>query len=236
MLVSVLAVMLIVAAAAAQERGRGRGFGGFGGRGGPQSLVSLAAQESVQKDIGLGADLVGKVATLNDEYRASREKEVPALDFQSLRDLSEAERTAKMAEYTKKTAEATAKLDAEYTPKLQAIVGEGSIKRLKQIQIQSQGAAALTSAAVVTELKISDEQKKKLEDLNTEYQAKQRELFSAGGDQQERAAKQRELRAEQEKKAVEVLTAEQKEKFTALKGQAFDVSTLRGGRGRGNNN
>jgi Spy/CpxP family protein refolding chaperone len=129
-------------------------------------------------------------------------------------------------------------LDAEYTPKLQAIVGADAVKRLKQIQIQAQGADAITSAAVAAELKLTDEQKKKLADLNTEYQTKQRELFTAGGDQQERAAKQRELRTEQTTKATAVLTAEQKEKFTALKGKAFDVSTLRfgGGRRGGNNN
>jgi len=241
-IVGCLVLVLVVGATASaqQQKGRRGGVFGFdrgGGRG--QSLVGLAAQESVQKDLGLAADAAAKVGTLNDEYRAASQKEQESNPLPTgLRDLGQAERAAKMQEYTKKANEITAKLATEYTPKLQTIVGADAIKRLKQIQIQSQGAAALTSADVVSELKLTDEQKKKLEDLNTEYQTKQRELFTAGGDQQERTAKQRELGTEQTTKAVAILTAEQKDKFTALKGKTFDVSTLRTGRGRrgGNNN
>src|SRR5262245_2017209 len=54
-----VALVLVVATiASAQNQGR-RGGGLFGGRGGlGQSLVGLAAQESVQKDLGLSADNV----------------------------------------------------------------------------------------------------------------------------------------------------------------------------------
>jgi hypothetical protein len=227
-------LVLLAASASAQQRG-GRGFG-FGGR--SQSLVGLAAQESVQKDLGLSADLVGKIGPLNDEYRAAREKE--GVQFPTgLRDLPEAERNAKMEEYNKKSAEVAAKLDAEFTPKLQAILGADGVKRLKQIQIQSQGALALNNAAVATELKLTDEQKKKVAALISEYQAKTQGLFGQGSDFQEAAAKMRELNKERDTKVEALLTPEQKTAYTALKGKAFDVSTLSfGGRGgrRGNNN
>jgi Spy/CpxP family protein refolding chaperone len=210
-------VIVVAASASAQQQGQGRrgggfGFGNFGGRG-TQTLVSLAGQESVQKDLGLSADAATKAGTLNDEYRAASQKEIQAIgfDFAAIRDLPEAERTAKMADYTKKMGEVTTKLTSEYTPKLKAIVGDDGIKRLKQIQLQSQGASALTNADVVSELKINDEQKKKLDDLNTEYQTKTRELGRGDGDQAEAAAKRRELRTEQDTKALAVLTAEQKE-------------------------
>src|SRR5262245_27344797 len=156
MLCSLALVVALTASAAAQQRRGGFGFG-FGR--GPQGLVSLAAQEPVQKDLGLSADVVGKISPLNDEYRAALQKEAGTLDFQGLRDLPEAERAAKLAEYTKKTAEASAKVNTEYTPKLQAIVGADSIKRLKQIQLQAQGADGLTSTEVAAELKLTDEQK-----------------------------------------------------------------------------
>ncbi len=87
-------------------------------------------------------------------------------------------------------------------------------------------------------MKINDDQKKKLAEVEAEYSSKQRELFGSDGDREQRTAKLRELQTERDTKALAVLTAEQKEKFTALKGPAFDVSTLRfsfGGR-RGNNN
>ncbi|HZN34925.1 MAG TPA: hypothetical protein VFB80_13945 [Pirellulaceae bacterium] len=237
MLCSLALVVALTASAAAQQRRGGFGFG-FGRA--PQGLVSLAAQEPVQKDLGLSADVVGKISPLNDEYRAAIQKEMQAagtLDFQGLRDLPEAERAAKLAEYTKKTTEASAKVNTEYTPKLQAIVGADSIKRLKQIQIQAQGSEALATADVAAELKLTDDQKKKLADLATEYTAKQRELFNPGTDQQEARAKRAELNKERDTKAEALLTAEQKSKYTALKGPAFDVSTLSTGRGRrGNNN
>jgi hypothetical protein len=230
-------LVLLAATASAQQRG-GRGFG-LGGR--SQSLVGLAAQESVQKDLGLSADVVSKIGPLNDEYRASAQKENESNPFpMGIRDLPEAERTAKMAEYTKKSAEISAKLDTEYAPKVQAIVGPDGLKRLKQIQIQSQGALALNNAAVAAELKITDEQKKKVADLIAEYQTKTQGLFGQGADFQEAQAKMRELNKERDTKAEALLTAEQKTAYTALKGKAFDVSTLSlfGGRGgrRGNNN
>jgi hypothetical protein len=235
---SFLLALLVVATASAQEQRRGRGGFGFGFGRGQQSLVSLASQEPVQKDIGLSADAVSKVSSLNEEYRAAQRKEMEGISFpEGFRDLPQNEQAAKIEEFTKKSNEATAKLNKEFTPKLQAIVGDDGIKRLKQIQLQSQGAAALTSAEVATELKITDEQKKELAEVETDYTAKQRELFRADGDREQRTAKIRELQTERDTKALAVLTPEQKEKYTALKGPAFDVSTLRTGFGgrRGNN-
>jgi Spy/CpxP family protein refolding chaperone len=236
---SLVLALLVVATASAQEQGRrGRGGFGFGFGRGQQSLVSLASQEPVQKDLGLSADAVSKVSSLNEEYRAAQRKEMEGISFpQNFRDLPENERAARIEEYTKKTTEATAKLNTEFTPKLKTIVGDDGLKRLKQIQLQSQGAAGLTNADVAAELKINDEQKKKLADVDAEYNTKVRAL-GRDGDDQERAAKQRELRTERDTKALAVLTPEQKEKYNALKGPAFDVSTLRTGFGgrRGNNN
>jgi hypothetical protein len=87
------------------------------------------------------------------------------------------------------------------------------VKRLKQIQVQEQGAAALTNADVAAELSLTDDQKKKLADVQADYTSKQRELFGrggGGGDIQERIAKGRELTSARDKQALEVLTAEQK--------------------------
>ena len=75
MLCSLALVVALTAAAAAQQRRGGFGFG-FGNR--QQSLVSLAAQEPVQKDLGLSADAAGKLNGLNDEYRAAIQKEMQA--------------------------------------------------------------------------------------------------------------------------------------------------------------
>ena len=231
---------LAVTIASAQQKGRGRGGFGFGFGGGPTGLVTLAANEAVQKDLGVSGDVVGKLNSLRDEYNAAQTKERQAagVDFQGLQNLSDDERRTKMAEFQRKGTEIAAKLNNDFMPKLKALISEDEIKRLKQIQLQSQGSGALTNQDVASELKLTDEQKKKLADLTTEYDRKQGVLLRGDGDQQERFAKLRELRTERDGKALEVLTAEQKEKFTALKGSPFDVAQLGfGGRGqRGKNN
>ena len=57
-----------------------------------------------------------------------------------------------------------------------------------------------------------------------------------GGNNQEAMTKIRELTEQSLTKATDVLDAEQKEKFAALKGKPFDLSQLRGRGGRRGNN
>jgi len=60
-------------------------------------------------------------------------------------------------------------------------------------------------------LNLTDEQKKKISDVQSEFaRRKQRELFTGGGDAQERFGKLRELNTERDNKAMTVLTAEQR--------------------------
>jgi len=236
---ALVAAVLLVTAASAQQKGRGRGFG-FGSGGGQQGLVTLAANEAVQKDLGVSGDIASKLNSLRDEYNAARTKDNQAagLDYQALQNLSDDERRTKTAEFARKSAEISAKLNNDFMPKLKALISDDEIKRLKQIQIQAQGSGALANQDVASELNLNDEQKKKLADLTAEYGQKQQALFRGDGDQQERFAKVRELGTERDRKALEVLTSEQKDKFTALKGSPFDVSQINfGGRGqRGKNN
>lgn len=84
----------------------------------------------------------------------------------------------------------------------------------------------------VKELDFSQEQKTKLTDLRNDYNRRQQQL---DGDFQQRFAKIRELNAERDTKAMELLTAAQKLKLDELKGAPFDVSQLGFGRRRGNN-
>jgi hypothetical protein len=235
----VMAIALVALVAAAAEAQQGKGRGGFGfGFGGPgnRGLVSLASNEAVQKDLGLSSDVVGKLNTLNDDLRAARTKEysTAGIDLQNFQNLSSDERQKR----TEKMNDVNTKLDEEFTPKLKELLSADQMKRLKQIQMQEQGAGALTNAAVAAELSLTDDQKKKLDDLLAEYGRKQRELFTAGGgggDFQERFAKLRDLNSERDKKALELLTAEQKTKYEALKGSPFDVSQLGLGGRRGKN-
>lgn len=222
-------VALTLTSATAQQRSRG----GFGSRGGT-SLVTVAANENVQKDLGTSADTAGKLRELRDDYFAAVQKENQnaGISFQGIQNMSREERekmTAKMAEVGRK-------LNDEFNPKVKALVSDDQYKRLQQIQLQSNlrnsDPSALTAADVAAELKLTDDQKTKLNDLNSEFGGRLRELFTGGGGggNQEAFAK---LREERTTKTLEILTADQKTALEKLKGPEFDVSQLGfGGRGR----
>jgi len=230
-----LLVMLVAADASAQQGRRGFGFFG-GGFGAGNNLLTLATNEAVQKELGIGADLASKLTSLRDDYRAAIQKEyqTAGIDLRNFQDLSADERQKLMA----KMAEINTKLNEEFTPQLAKLLSADQMGRLKQIQVQTQGATALTAnPEVARELNLSEAQRQKLSELQAEFARRQRDLFTGGGDPQERFAKMRELNSERDAKMLEVLTEEQKQKFTALKGDPFDVSQLGfGGRGRRGNN
>jgi hypothetical protein len=229
--VAIVAMALLVAGASAQQKGKGgfRGggaaFGAFG-----NSLVMLAGIEAVQKDLGLSGDTTSKLNSLREDLNAARQKEyqtagINPQDFQNL-----------SAEQRQKMNQIGNQLNDEFNPKLKQIVSGDQYKRLQQISLQSglrnQGPSALLAPDVASELKLTDEQKQKLNTLNMEFAQKQRELFTGGFDQAA-AAK---LREDRTTKTMEVLTAEQKEALNKLKGSEFDVSQLGfgGRRGKGN--
>lgn len=233
-----LAAAVLVGPATAQEQGRGRGRGGFGGGFGQQeqTLFSLVRNEAVQKDIGLTD--AAKVREISEEFTSSvrSETESAGISFQGLQDLPQAERAAKMAELNAKRAEITKKVTEKLEPKLKEALTAEQLTRLKEIKVQAAGVAALSDAAVVKELGLSEEQQKKIADIRAEADKARQELMASarggGGNFQEVMTKVREASAATLTKATDVLDAGQKEKFASLKGKPFDVAQL-GGRGGG---
>jgi hypothetical protein len=221
---SLLGVALIAAPVAAQQ---GRGGGMFGRS---QSLMSLAGNEAVQKDIGLTD--ASKVQALAGEYRQAITQETSGIDFAGLRDLPAAEREAKVRENTAKFEAASKKVNATFEPKLKELLTADQFKRLGEIRIQAIGVDGLADPAVAKELGLKEDQQKKIADIQAEA-LKARQTLMAGAQQgnfQEVMAKVRELTEQTLSKATDVLDASQKEKFTALKGKPFDLAQL-GGRG-----
>ncbi len=202
----------------------------FGSR---NNLVSLAANDAVQKDLGVEKDVAGKLASLSDEYRSASEREFKTLgfDFSAISDLPAAERAVEMKKVADSSAEVTRKLAAAFLPKLEKHLTPDQIARLQQIQLQAAGVEVWTESLWAKELDLSDAQKEQLTELRNVYS---RRANSIEGDFTERIAKTRELNTERDAKALELLNDAQRGKLTALKGQAFDVSQL-GFRRRGNN-
>src|SRR6478672_8986088 len=124
------------------------------------SLTSLAANDAVQKHLGVSGDAAAKLNAIGDEYRTASQKEFTALgiDYSALGDLPAAERAVEMRKVNEKTVQVTRKLTAEFTPKLEQLLTPEQLERLKQIQLQASGIDLWTEPAVAKELNLSDEQ------------------------------------------------------------------------------
>jgi hypothetical protein len=223
-LVALAATLLITSTASAQRFGFGR----------TNSLTSLAANDAVQKHLGITGDAATKLNALGDEYRAASQKEFTAIgiDYTAISDLPAAERAVEMRKASEKSADVSRKLTAAFMPKLEQMLTPDQLQRLKQIQLQASGIDQWTEPEAAKEMELSDEQKRKLTDLRNEYNRRQQPL---DGDFQQRFGRIRELNNERDNKALELLSANQKAKLDELKGPPFDVSLLGFGRRRGNN-
>jgi hypothetical protein len=105
------------------------------------------------------------------------------------------------------------------------------MKRFRQIEWQMQGIVALADPTLQKELKLSDEQKKKLEDVFKEAGKKQQELMRNPGATRDEAQKKHEAFVKDvEEKANGVLTEEQKKNLKELKGPAFQSPQQKGAR------
>ncbi len=219
----------VAAMAQGQGQGRGRGFGGFGRGGGgfgndPTVLLSI---EPVQKELDLSADQKTQVQKLADDSRQARQDL-----FQSGAAPEEMQtKMQDMAKANKKKADEI--LLAPQRDRLDQI----SI----QFAIQTQGPGAFTRQDIVDKLGLTAEQKDKIQALADDMQQKIMGIFQdAAGDFQAAQEKVTKLRDEQKDKAMELLTADQKTKLTALTGKEFKIDPMAmfGGRGRrgGQNN
>lgn len=226
-LVWCLLFVSLVATVDAQEGQKGRrgGRGGLG-FGGGNSVVTLAANEAVQKELGVDQKAAAKLESIADECRTAIGEEIRIAGGGGFQNLSDDERQKLFA----KTREVAAKVTEKFEPRVKESLTADQFKRLQEITIQAAGPDALSDPRVAKELSLSDEQTKKIGEIRGDYRQKARALFDDGAGQDARA-KMRELREEEGKKVTEVLTAEQQEKFTALKGKSFDLSQIRGGFG-----
>ncbi|MBC7852242.1 MAG: hypothetical protein IAF94_02305 [Pirellulaceae bacterium] len=201
---------------------QGRRGGAFGGAG--RSLINLAAIEAVQKEIGVTDDQKAKLTALGTEYREESQKvrTEAGITGGGGGERPTEEQVAKMTEGMKK-------LNESFAGKLKETLKPEQLERVQQISYQAAGSAAYSNPDVVKALDITKEQQDKLTTISNDFREKMRALFAGGGGDGNREAFTK-LNDEQNAEIAKVITAEQTEKFTKLKGNTFDVSTL-GGRG-----
>jgi Spy/CpxP family protein refolding chaperone len=177
-----------------------QGPGGFGGPG------FLLMNPGVQKELKLSDDQVSKLKDAMGKVREDHKE-----DFEKIREASPEERQKVMRAVGEETRKAIA-----------GILDAKQMKRLKQIEWQVGGTRALEDPEVQKELKLSDEQKKKLKTIFEDSNKQIRELFQGGNREGAREQFQK-LRKDTDEKTNAVLTDEQKKTFKEMKGEPFEL-------------
>jgi Spy/CpxP family protein refolding chaperone len=229
----VLAVALVwgatlLAAAHAQAPAAESPPPGFWFMAGPGNVLGLLNLEQVQKELKLNEEQIGKVREVGQKlWEEMREQ------FSGVWQITDWEkRRARMAELGEQ-------IDQKARGQLRDVLSAEQIRRLFQIRIQVRGAVyALNTKWIASRLKLTEEQRKKVAEIDKTTQKKTADLF--GGlqnlsDQERREKwgelfqKLRELQDKANEQAVKLLTAEQKEGFEKIRGEKFELQMRRGG-------
>ena len=217
-----LVLALVATTSFAQDPGGrapgGRGAGGFGGMRMPASL--LLAMPEVQKELNVTDAQKTKLTELRDQTQKDFMAGMSGFDFQSLRDMSQEERDKKLAELRTKGEELGKQVDA----KVEKVLDEKQMKRLKQLQLQRDGATAFSRPDVVAKLALTDEQKEKIKKIQDDARTQVRAAFNRNASAEERQAamtKMQESRTKTLKSILDTLSDDQLMDWSALTGKEF---------------
>lgn len=195
-----------------QGKGQGKGFGGgFGmmGQGGMMGgALQLLANSGVQKELKLSDEQVKQATDAVAEQRDKMRERMQELGQDTT---PEARR------------EAMTKIQASATKAAEEILNPDQKKRFEQIRLQSMGAGAFLSPKVAEELKITDDQKEKLREIQQAGRPQGAPGGGAQGDFQAMMTRMQELRKETYEKAHGVLTDTQKASWKEMTGEPFEV-------------
>jgi len=222
MLMTMVLVGIAATAWAQEDQRRRRGRFRMGGRGGDS--IRLLARPEVQKELELVDEQKEKLKKLGEELRDKIRK-----DFAAVGELKDEEARRKKWQEIREKYEEQAK---EMRKKVETILLPHQVDRLKEIQIQAQGARALGSSEVAKALGITDEQKGKLEKIREDIRGQIGKLWQGirDLDQDQRRAKMEENRKKMQeviekakKDALGVLSDEQRKTFEKMQGKKFEL-------------
>ncbi len=238
-LVAAMMAMIIAPTVQAQPGGQrpggGRPGGGSFGRGGPStiSVSQLLQSEKVRNEAEIFDEQVQELREASEKIRTeARANQGERVDP---RTLTEAQRREYFEKRRKEFEATQKKVDAA----VKDILLPHQLERLEEIRLQLLGARALQLEPVQKELKVTDAQKTKLDEIDNGTRAKAQEMFGGireqfqqlGGDgekiralMEEMQKKMQAVQKEAEEKMVNTLTDEQKQKFKEMKGKPFEIS------------
>ena len=218
----VLGAAFVAAAHAQAPEGARRGFGRGPSRG---SLFGLLRLEQVLREMKLSEEQTAKVQEVVEKLGAEMREQ-----YAALREIEDrAEQRAKMSELSDQ-------FDDTVREQLRDVVEREQMMRLYQIRMQVRPVVeSLANRYVAGRLELTEEQKKKLDEIAKEMQAKQSELYGSMRDANDKQRaevfqKLRELRSNADEKALGLLTAQQKEAFEKMKGEKVELQMGRGRR------
>jgi hypothetical protein len=167
----------------------------------------------VQAELKLTEEQKTKVTEMLGQLRGGRRGQ-----GSQFRDLSREEREKQLAERR-----------ANEQKQLQAILNTDQLKRYHQLQLQQQGLPALRDTTLQGELKLTEEQKTKVDGILREQSEAMRELRGSGGrgrgNRGGPSPEIQELRKKTEQKLEAVLTDDQKKQWKEMLGAPFTFPT-----------
>jgi Spy/CpxP family protein refolding chaperone len=215
-----VAVAAVAGSSFAQEGGRG-------GRRGSRGGSSLLSMPEVQKELNLQQAQIDLLQALRQNRQGG--------DRESLRSLSREERTKRFTA-----------MRLEREKKVAEILDAKQVARLKQLELQQAGPRALGQKDVADALKLTPDQRQKVDAAVQAERETMRQAFAGfggrnggnanGGTQptpeqrQQAFQKMREMRAATATKLNAVLTDGQKKQFQSMQGAPFQFPERRGGR------
>ncbi|MFN3689387.1 MAG: hypothetical protein ACK4UU_00505 [Fimbriimonadales bacterium] len=191
---------------------RGQGFGRMMGAG---MAGMLLQRPDVQRELNLTEQQKNQIRQMQENQRTA---------MQELRTLPPEQRRQKMQELREKNDPTS-------------VLNETQKKRLREIELQAMGAFALLQPDVADQLKLTQEQRSKLQGIVMQSMQQVREQFQSGGFGQGQGAQQmQQLREQMEKQMLEVLTPAQRQQWQQMQGKPFQFEGGRpaffgGGRG-----
>jgi hypothetical protein len=219
---TVLVAMAQVAVAQPEnrpERGEGGGQPVFGGRSvrsgvnfGGASAVRLASDPQVQKALKLSDEQQDEIEAIHDNFR------------ESFRDMLRSGGGPG----------GIGKLNEEAKAKLNEVLDDDQEQRLRGIVIQIMGpTAVLVDDELAQELKVTDEQKEQLQEVQRDNMQKMFAAFKdAGPPEKMDRGKFEKLHAENLKALREVLNADQQKQLESLEGEKVKIDRTRHARTR----
>ena len=231
MFLSGMALLLTSAAALAQDRPqRPQGPGGFGGFGGfLPGNVDLLMTNEIQKELTVSDEQKGLIESAISDLRDQQQQNFrpPAggggANFQNM---SEEERTKFFEDFRKRMDESSKKADEM----LGMILEKKQVERFGELRLQRLGIGAFAGpfarADIVEKLGITKEQKDKMQkiqdDARPDFSAFANFQNMTDEERREAGRKMQEKRDKANEDTQNVLSSDQKEKWTNMQGRKFD--------------